>query len=102
MTREPFDLDRFVAAQQPAIGPAQAELAAGRKRSHWMWFVFPQLKGLGTSATALRYGLASPRSPRRGPTWLIRCWGRGCAIAPGWFLPWPIAVCTRSSVRPTT
>lgn len=59
MTRDPFDLDRFVVAQQPAIGAAQAELAAGRKRSHWMWFVFPQLKGLGTSATALRYGLAS-------------------------------------------
>jgi uncharacterized protein (DUF1810 family) len=59
MTRDPFDLDRFVAAQQPAIDNAEAELAAGRKRSHWMWFVFPQLKGLGTSAMALRYGLGS-------------------------------------------
>lgn len=59
MTRDPFDLDRFVTAQHPLIGAVQAELAAGRKRTHWMWFVFPQLAGLGHSAMARHYGLGS-------------------------------------------
>jgi uncharacterized protein (DUF1810 family) len=54
-----FDLDRFVQAQAPLMARVRAELAAGRKASHWMWFVFPQLRGLGRSATALHYGLAS-------------------------------------------
>jgi uncharacterized protein (DUF1810 family) len=52
-----FDLDRFVAAQQPIYEQALAELVAGRKRSHWMWFVFPQLAGLGRSGTARRYAI---------------------------------------------
>jgi uncharacterized protein (DUF1810 family) len=56
---EPFDLDRFVQAQAPMIERVQGELAAGRKTSHWMWFVFPQLKSLGRSSTARHYGLAS-------------------------------------------
>ena len=56
---DPFDLARFVDAQAPVIDRVRAELAAGVKRSHWMWFVFPQLKGLGRSATAARYGIAS-------------------------------------------
>lgn len=50
-------LDRFVDAQQAVWASVCAELAAGAKRSHWMWFVFPQLRGLGRSATALHYGL---------------------------------------------
>ncbi|HWA89718.1 MAG TPA: DUF1810 domain-containing protein [Rhizomicrobium sp.] len=54
-----FDLQRFLDAQAPAIDTARAELARGRKLSHWMWFVFPQLKGLGRSATAARFGLVS-------------------------------------------
>ncbi|MDO9712969.1 DUF1810 domain-containing protein [Paracraurococcus lichenis] len=54
-----MDLERFVAAQDPVIGQVRQELAAGRKRTHWMWFVFPQLRGLGQSAMAQRYGLAS-------------------------------------------
>ena len=54
-----FDLERFVDAQAPHIEQAKAELAAGRKRTHWMWFVFPQLRGLGRSEMARRYGLAS-------------------------------------------
>lgn len=54
-----FDLERFVAAQAPAFATALAELRAGRKRGHWMWFVFPQLRGLGQSAMAQRYGVAS-------------------------------------------
>jgi uncharacterized protein (DUF1810 family) len=56
---DPFDLQRFVAAQAPVYAQVAAELAAGRKRSHWMWFVFPQLKGLGSSAMAQHYGIAS-------------------------------------------
>jgi len=53
------DLRRFVAAQAPVYAQARDELAAGRKRSHWMWFVFPQMRGLGHSAMAHRYGIAS-------------------------------------------
>jgi uncharacterized protein (DUF1810 family) len=54
-----FDLDRFVAAQEGSYAEALAELRAGRKQSHWMWFVFPQLAGLGRSPTALFYAIAS-------------------------------------------
>jgi uncharacterized protein (DUF1810 family) len=56
---DPFRLQRFLDAQQGVYEQALAELAAGCKRSHWMWFVFPQLKGLGRSATARHYGIAS-------------------------------------------
>lgn len=54
-----FDLERFVAAQAPVYERARAELAAGAKVSHWMWFIFPQLRGLGRSAMAEHFGLAS-------------------------------------------
>jgi uncharacterized protein (DUF1810 family) len=54
-----FRLERFVTAQAPVYIAALAELQAGRKRSHWMWFVFPQLQGLGHSAMAYRYGIGS-------------------------------------------
>jgi uncharacterized protein (DUF1810 family) len=53
------DLARFVEAQQPVMDDVRAELAAGRKRTHWMWFVFPQLRGLGRSAMARHFGIAS-------------------------------------------
>jgi uncharacterized protein (DUF1810 family) len=56
---DPFDLARFVDAQGPVIAAARAEMAAGRKRSHWMWFVFPQIAGLGSSAMARRYAIGS-------------------------------------------
>ncbi len=56
---DPFDLDRFVAAQDPLIDQVRDELRRGAKRSHWMWFVFPQLRGLGHSPMAQRYALAS-------------------------------------------
>lgn len=59
MADDPFGLQRFVDAQAPVIGRVRSELAAGRKTSHWMWFVFPQLRGLGHSATAVHYGIAS-------------------------------------------
>jgi uncharacterized protein (DUF1810 family) len=55
-----FDLDRFKSAQDRPVGgfsTALAELRAGRKRSHWIWYILPQLAGLGHSATALHYGL---------------------------------------------
>jgi uncharacterized protein (DUF1810 family) len=52
-----FTLERFVAAQAPVYDDVLEELRAGRKTSHWMWFVFPQLKGLGRSEMAREYGL---------------------------------------------
>jgi uncharacterized protein (DUF1810 family) len=54
-----FDLERFVTAQEPAYARALAELRAGRKESHWMWFVFPQMRGLGFSPVAQRFGITS-------------------------------------------
>lgn len=57
-------LERFVTAQAPAYGDALSELQAGRKRGHWMWFVLPQLRGLGTSATAREYGIGSRAEAR--------------------------------------
>jgi len=61
---DPFDLRRFVEAQAPVIEAAMAELAAGRKRTHWMWFVFPQLEGLGSSPMAMRYAIRSAAEAR--------------------------------------
>jgi len=54
-----FDLDRFVQAQDPVYAAVLTELRAGHKRTHWMWFVFPQIAGLGKSAMAQRYAIAS-------------------------------------------
>ncbi|MDB5382566.1 MAG: hypothetical protein JWO26_2198 [Rhodospirillales bacterium] len=56
---DPFALERFVEAQAPVIAAVEAELRSGRKRSHWMWFIFPQLRALGRSGTALHFGIAS-------------------------------------------
>ncbi len=56
---DPHDLQRFVDAQDPVYERVLAELTRGAKTSHWMWFVFPQLRGLGRSATARRYGIGS-------------------------------------------
>jgi uncharacterized protein (DUF1810 family) len=56
---DPFDLRRFVDAQDRVYDTVLAELRNGAKRSHWIWFVFPQLRGLGRSATAQRYGISS-------------------------------------------
>ena len=58
MDRDPFNLDRFVTAQSATFDVALAELLAGRKHTHWMWFIFPQLRGLGLSETARWYGIA--------------------------------------------
>jgi uncharacterized protein (DUF1810 family) len=55
---DPFELDRFIDAQSGSTHErAVAELRSGRKQSHWMWFVFPQLRGLGRSAAAMHYGI---------------------------------------------
>jgi uncharacterized protein (DUF1810 family) len=56
---DPHHLVRFVEAQAPVFDTALDELRSGRKRSHWMWFVFPQLRGLGRTPTADYYGIAS-------------------------------------------
>ena len=56
---DPHDLRRFVDAQKSVYERVCKELRNGRKETHWMWFIFPQLRGLGQSATALRYGIAS-------------------------------------------
>jgi uncharacterized protein (DUF1810 family) len=56
---DPFGLTRFVQAQAPIYSDALAELAAGCKRSHWMWFIFPQIDGLGFSATTKLYSIKS-------------------------------------------
>ena len=54
-----FNLEHFVTAQAPVFETVLADLRAGRKRTHWMWFVFPQLSGLGRSSTARFYGIGS-------------------------------------------
>jgi uncharacterized protein (DUF1810 family) len=64
MGGDPFDLARFVAAQDPVLDQVRRELHAGRKTSHWMWFVFPQLKSLGRSSMAQYYGIASADEAR--------------------------------------
>ena len=56
---DPFDLQRFVDAQEAVMPAVRKELREGRKRSHWMWFVFPQIRGLGFSPMAQRYAIGS-------------------------------------------
>jgi uncharacterized protein (DUF1810 family) len=61
---DPHDLARFVAAQEGVYESALAQLRAGRKTGHWMWFVFPQIAGLGMSAMSQRYAIASAAEAR--------------------------------------
>ena len=63
-TVDEFDLSRFLTAQAPVFSRAFAELTTGRKRSHWMWFMFPQLRGLGSSDMASFYGIGSIEEAR--------------------------------------
>jgi uncharacterized protein (DUF1810 family) len=77
--KDPFNLKRFVDAQAEVFAEALAELRAGQKRSHWIWFIFPQMKGLGSSAPATFYGIGSfdeatayMRHPVLGPR-LVEC-----------------------------
>jgi len=55
---DPYNLERFVEAQAPLIEQIISELRAGRKMSHWMWFIFPQIRGLGRSETAIEYAIS--------------------------------------------
>ncbi len=55
---DPFSLERFVSAQSGSYARALNEIRAGRKRSHWIWFVFPQIRGLGLSPTSQHYGIS--------------------------------------------
>lgn len=61
---DPFDLDRFLRAQEDDYAQALAELRAGRKDTHWIWYVLPQLRGLGQSSRALHYGIVSADEAR--------------------------------------
>jgi uncharacterized protein (DUF1810 family) len=56
---DPYDLQRFIDAQNPVFERVLAELRDGEKRSHWMWFIFPQIRGLGESPMAITYAIAS-------------------------------------------
>jgi uncharacterized protein (DUF1810 family) len=76
---DPYNLERFVSAQRGSYDPALVELRSGKKRSHWMWFVFPQVAGLGSSAMADRYAIRSRQEavaylthPMLGPR-LLEC-----------------------------
>ena len=61
---DPFDLERFVRAQDPVFRDVQGALARGRKQTHWMWFVFPQIAGLGFSTMSQRYAIGSRAEAR--------------------------------------
>jgi uncharacterized protein (DUF1810 family) len=61
---DPYDLQRFIDAQDRVYAQVVAELRAGRKTSHWMWFVFPQIAGLGSSPMAQRYAIRSLEEAR--------------------------------------
>ena len=63
-TSDPFTLERFVEAQASTYANALAEIRRGSKRSHWMWFVFPQLVGLGRTSTAQDYAIGSLEEAR--------------------------------------
>ena len=63
-TTDPYDLARFVRAQDGVYEKALAEMRQGQKRTHWMWFIFPQLEGLGSSPTAQRYAIRSADEAR--------------------------------------
>ncbi len=56
---DPFDLQRFLTAQAPVFEQVRAELSEGRKRTHWMWFIFPQIAGLGFSPMARKFAISS-------------------------------------------
>ncbi|MGH9664517.1 MAG: DUF1810 domain-containing protein, partial [Bryobacteraceae bacterium] len=57
--KDPYNLQRFVDAQEPVYGSVRSELKSGRKRGHWMWFIFPQIEGLGSSSMARTYAIPS-------------------------------------------
>ena len=62
---DPFNLSRFVSAQARIYDEVLAELRSGQKRTHWMWFIFPQIEGLGYSATSMHYAIKSEAEARQ-------------------------------------
>jgi uncharacterized protein (DUF1810 family) len=62
---DPYDLHRFISAQEGVYDRALAELRSGLKRSHWMWYIFPQIDGLGHSPTTRLYSIKSPEEARQ-------------------------------------
>ena len=79
MQDDPYDLDRFVRAQDTVFDQALSEVSSGRKQTHWMWFIFPQLEGLGSSWNSVRYSISGIREaeaylahPVLGPR-LVKC-----------------------------
>lgn len=83
---DPYGFDRFLLAQENSFVQALAELRAGRKQSHWMWFIFPQFDGLGSSAMSRRYAIRSAaearaylRHPVLGPR-LVQCCEAAMAV----------------------
>src|SRR5262249_36657634 len=83
---DPYDLSRFVLAQGGHYAQALSEIRSGRKRSHWMWFVFPQIEGLGSSPMARQYSIKSLAEARAylqhpvlGPR-LVECSEAACAV----------------------
>jgi len=86
---DPYGLERFVTAQEPVMDRVRAELRRGRKSSHWMWFVFPQVAGLGSSSTARHYAISGPDEARAylahpvlGPR-LVECARLAAAVEEG-------------------
>jgi len=64
LSNDPYDLDRFVRVQAADYDRALAELRGGKKRSHWMWYIFPQIEGLGQSPMSRRYSIKSVAEAR--------------------------------------
>ena len=92
---DPHDLARFITAQEAIIDRVRAELRAGRKTSHWMWFVFPQIVGLGRSETARFYAI---RTHQEAAAYLAHpCSGRDWWNAHGWSTRWKVQRPSRSS-----
>ena len=87
MSASAEDLERFVEAQEPVLDAVRAELRAGKKRTHWMWFVFPQLRGLGRTSTAQFYGIESADEARR--YWAHQVLGPRLKDCVGWALAAP-------------
>jgi uncharacterized protein (DUF1810 family) len=65
MAHDPFNLERFISAQATAYQAARQELQRGRKQTHWMWFIFPQIEGLGQSPTSKLYSIKSQQEARQ-------------------------------------
>ena len=98
---DPFDLARFASVQEAVYDNALAEIRSGEKRSHWMWFIFPQIDGLGFSATAKHYAIKSLEEARQYLAHPV-LGARLGANVPKPFLPWRADLPSKSSVHRMT